>query len=162
MINYTKLSLDYARDILGWTVAKAEYWMPSSLVMEASQHACRGNLFGANQACAKLAKTRNAGVRKDLFGFVDIVALGEQIIAIQSTSYPNMSARRRKIEGECTQAAEAWIRAGGRIEVWGFRKHDSFQKVERFDGTMTRRKWLPKIVEVTKESMYNEKIKAAG
>jgi hypothetical protein len=39
-----------------------------------------------------------AKIRKDLFGFVDIVAIGGgETVAVQTTSYSNISARREKI-----------------------------------------------------------------
>ena len=61
--------------------------------------------------------------RKDLFGFVDIVAVHEtSIIAVQCTAYSGISARVNKIVEECAEPATAWLNAGGRIEVWGWRK----------------------------------------
>jgi hypothetical protein len=64
------------------------------------------------------------GIRKDLFGFVDVVAIGEgAIIAIQATSGANGSARVHKIVNECHDAALEWLLAGGRIEVWAWKKY---------------------------------------
>lgn len=52
----------------GWTAEVVERWVP-----------------GAN-------------IRKDLFGFVDIIALRDDItLAVQATSYSNISARVNKI-----------------------------------------------------------------
>ena len=60
-----------------------------------------------------------AKVRQDLFGWVDILALGDgQTWAIQTTSRSNMSSRVKKIE-ESPILPEA-IRAGWRIEVHGW------------------------------------------
>ena len=60
----------------------------------------------------------------DLFGFGDIVALdgAPGVLMIQATSTPNMAARVSKIRTECWEAALEWLRAGNRIEVWGFAK----------------------------------------
>ena len=64
--------------------------------------------------------------RKDLFGFVDIVAInGSGFLAIQATSASNQSSRMKKIAVE-PKAAE-WLLAGGRIFVHGWRK----KKVKR-------------------------------
>lgn len=53
----------------GWTAEVVERWIP-----------------GAN-------------IRKDLWGFVDIVAIrGEKTLGVQTTSYSNVSARVRKIQ----------------------------------------------------------------
>lgn len=63
----------------------------------------------------------HANVRQDLFGFIDLVALsGTSILAIQTTSGPNLAARRDKILS--TPAAEAWLESGGRIVIHGWRK----------------------------------------
>jgi hypothetical protein len=63
-------------------------------------------------------------VRKDLFGCIDLVALDGRpgVLGIQATSRSNVSARVRKIREECWPAAEAWLRAGNRLEVWGWGK----------------------------------------
>ncbi len=60
---------------------------------------------------------------KDLFGFIDLVALDEGgIIGIQVTNCPggNFAAHRRKILVECRSDAIAWIEAGGRIQLIGW------------------------------------------
>lgn len=60
--------------------------------------------------------------RKDLFGFADIVALGErEVIFVQATSASNVSVRVRKIaEHENVGAVR---RAGVRILVHGWKKN---------------------------------------
>lgn len=64
-----------------------------------------------------------SGRKKDLFGFIDLVALdGKTIIAIQATSGSNTSARVKKILEDTTKEAEAWIKSGGRILVISWRK----------------------------------------
>jgi hypothetical protein len=61
--------------------------------------------------------------RIDLFGFIDIVAVSDcSIIGVQTTSGSNVSARLEKIREERRDAALAWLRAGGRIHIHGWRK----------------------------------------
>ena len=62
-----------------------------------------------------------ARCRQDLFGWVDILALGEgQTLAVQTTSRANIAARAKKI-AESPALPEA-IRANWRIEVHGWDK----------------------------------------
>ena len=62
-----------------------------------------------------------ANIRKDLFGFVDIVAIrGSERLCVQTTSGSNVSARVKKIaEHENLSAVQ---RAGFSIAVHGWRK----------------------------------------
>jgi len=61
--------------------------------------------------------------RRDLFGFLDVIALGEnETWGIQCTSTGNISARVKKICGECRENALAWLNAGNKIEVIGWSK----------------------------------------
>ncbi len=65
----------------------------------------------------------HARVRQDLFGFIDVVAIvpGQPgLTAVQATSAPNQAARLAKISA--LPAARAWLGAGNRIEVHGWRK----------------------------------------
>lgn len=63
----------------------------------------------------------HAKVRQDLFGVVDVLAIGpDGTLAVQATSYSNVSSRVRKIaEHENTAAIRE---AGWRFEVHGWRK----------------------------------------
>jgi hypothetical protein len=65
-----------------------------------------------------------ARVRQDLFGFVDILAIGESItLGVQTTSRSNMAARIAKISEH-----ENWpavLRAGWQMEVHGWAKNKS-------------------------------------
>jgi len=60
-----------------------------------------------------------ANVRRDLFGFGDILAAkaGEPVLLVQTTSAANVAARLRKIQE--TPAAALWLQVG-RIEVHGW------------------------------------------
>jgi len=61
----------------------------------------------------------HARVRHDLFGVIDIVALGDgETVGIQTTTRSNMSARIKKIV-EC-DAYPSMIRAGWRVIVHGW------------------------------------------
>lgn len=62
-----------------------------------------------------------AGIRQDLFGFIDLVTLSAtDIIAVQTTSGANHAARINKIL--CNVNAFHWLRAGGKIVVMSWRK----------------------------------------
>lgn len=63
-----------------------------------------------------------AKVRHDLFGFVDVVAMrpGTGLLAVQATSGANVAARLDKLASEPRTAV--WLRSGGLLEVWGWRK----------------------------------------
>jgi len=89
------------------------------------------------------------GVRQDLFGFIDIIALDVErgIIGIQSCGQ-SFSAHRKKIVEERNQEAFEWLRCGGKIELWGWRK----VKLKR-GGIAVR--WKPRIEEITLESLGN-------
>lgn len=87
------------------------------------------------------------GSTHDFLGFIDIIALepGRGIVGVQSCGQ-SFSEHRRKIVEECNQAAHEWLRSGGRIELWGWRK----LKVKR-GGKAVR--WTPRIEEITLEDL---------
>lgn len=63
----------------------------------------------------------HARIRKDLFGFIDVLAVGPRgTLAIQATSAGHTAARVRKI-GESDNVA-AVREAGWEIRVWGWQK----------------------------------------
>lgn len=131
----TECTLDFFRK-LDWPVAKSEYWQPSFAVGDLAKAAASGT---AEELAAAKAKYRSAGpgVRKDLFGFCDVVALsGSQfgIIAVQATSDSNVAARVAKIAAECGAQAEAWLRSGGSIWVMGWKKKGV--------------RWTPRVMEI--------------
>ena len=65
-----------------------------------------------------------ARIRQDLFGFVDILCLrGEETIAVQSTSWANVSARVKKIAE--SPLVGAVRKAGWKIIVHGWRKNNA-------------------------------------
>jgi hypothetical protein len=78
------------------------------------------------------------GIRQDLFGFIDVVALGDTILAVQATS-TGVAARKAKIlalEAE-TGIPGRWVRSGGRLEVWGWAKRRARER--NADGTRSKR-----------------------
>lgn len=83
------------------------------------------------------------GVRSDLFGFIDLIALvDDRIVGIQATSAANLSHRCIKIRDECRDNATAWVAAGGQIVVIGWKKY--VKPIER-------KLWRPKIMDMTNE-----------
>ena len=71
-------------------------------------------------AGAMLPSGRRSGIRQDLFGFLDIVAIMPKgICGIQSCGQA-FAEHDRKILGN--EFAPEWLKAGGHIELWGWRK----------------------------------------
>tara|TARA_B100000949_G_scaffold67649_1_gene60101 strand:- start:2017 stop:2325 length:309 start_codon:yes stop_codon:yes gene_type:complete len=70
--------------------------------------------------------------RKDLFGFIDILAIKQdETLAIQATSRSNISSRVKKIaESETVGAVRE---ANWRIEVWGWAKINGRWQLKRVD-----------------------------
>lgn len=63
----------------------------------------------------------HAKVRQDLFGVVDVLAVGEDIVAVQATSGSNVASRVQKIAD--SEATPHLRKAGIRILVHGWRKN---------------------------------------
>mgnify|MGYP001570703807 CR=1 FL=1 len=72
-----------------------------------------------------------AKIRQDLFGFVDLVCLGErEIVAIQTTSGSNFSARVNKV---CAHPnTRRWLAAGGIILIHAWAKKGARGKVKHW------------------------------
>ena len=86
----TQLTLKHLRK-LGYTATVVEHWNP------------------------------HAFVRQDLFGFVDVLAVGNgETVAVQATSYTNVSSRVNKITDH-ENVAEV-RKAGWKIFVHGWKK----------------------------------------
>jgi len=118
-------------------VAVAEYWQPSfaarQVVDEAMSWAKSSSTSGLLRAIASLERT-GPGKRQDLFGFLDVVAIGRgTTLGVQCTSTANLSARISKIQTERQDEALAWLSDGNRLEVWGWKKY-----VARVDGKLWR------------------------
>jgi len=65
-----------------------------------------------------------AKVRQDLFGFIDLVVLDERqgVLALQVTADNGGAVAARQAKIAALPASAAWLRVGGRIEVWGWGK----------------------------------------
>lgn len=114
----TELTLKECRR-RGWLAVKTEYWQASFAAQELLKAAERGD--DLDEPRRKLKKF-GPGKRRDLFGFVDVLAIGTTFVAIQTTTHHGASSRVKKIRDECGAAAAAWIAAGGRVVVFGWNK----------------------------------------
>src|ERR1700740_1040081 len=82
------------------------------------------------------------GTKRDLFGVIDIVALGAEmdgqlpaILGIQATaSAAHHAHRRAKILAE--PRARQWVEAGGRLELWSWSKRG---------GAGERKRWTLRV-----------------
>jgi len=121
-LSYTQRTLRALRD-LGRICAISEKWNPYG-----------GPVINGKQI----------GRRVDLFGFIDIVCLGpgQKILGIQSTGPSGFSSHRKAVlENEL---AIEWLKAGGYIELWSWRK---LLKRQERGGKL--RTWQAKILEFT-------------
>jgi hypothetical protein len=72
------------------------------------------------------------GIRQDLFGFIDVIALDStgkhtpdgspRAIAIQVTSGSHAAEHVKKIREAAFERASFWIKCGGIIQVWAWSK----------------------------------------
>jgi hypothetical protein len=111
-ISNTSRTLNYIRE-QGWVADKVEQFNP------------HGGKFG---------------VRKDMFGFADIVAMGENsIIAIQSCGQAFAEHHRKLTEDETVAPnVHLWLSNGGKLLLIGWRK----VKLKRNSKAM---RWSPRI-----------------
>lgn len=82
------------------------------------------------------------GIRQDLFGFLDILALDPEsgIVGIQSCGQ-DWSGHVTKLRVERKEIVIRWLQAGARCELWGWRK----VKAKRGGKQMV---WRPRIGDV--------------
>lgn len=88
------------------------------------------------------------GVRKDLFGILDIIALDPQrgVVGVQSCGQ-SLSAHRKKLLEEKAQETSDWLGTPGTVlEIWSWRK----VKRKRLGKAMI---WAPKIEEIKLEDL---------
>lgn len=77
--------------------------------------------------------------RKDLFGFIDFIAIGEsRCIGVQCCARSGIASHRRKIIDECSDAAIQWLRCGNYIEIHGWDRAKEPLKTK--DGHRMRRR----------------------
>ena len=104
----------------GWIAAKTEFWQPSFAASSLIDAVVKNG--DVSKAIANY-KHFGPGVRRDIWGFIDILAIADgKILAIQATTEPQASAHVLKIVRECAEPAAAWLKAGGLIYVWGWSK----------------------------------------
>jgi hypothetical protein len=73
--------------------------------------------------CAVVEKwNAHAGIRQDLFGFADIIAVHRfrepRMLLIQATGHTNVAGRLAKVKPMLP--LRIWLGAGGAFEVWGW------------------------------------------
>lgn len=92
-------------------------------------------------ACVVEKWIPNTSIRKDAFGFGDILAMdalhGAVLVQVCEDNGGGMSTHVRKIQVECVIEATAWLMRGNRIYVvgWGQR-------------AATGREWVPRFMEL--------------
>ena len=126
----TQRALQHLRD-RGYMAEVVEYWQPSfanrAVVDAAKEFASNpDSSVKLEQLRCKVAQLEQfgPGKRQDLFNFVDIVAVGNgHILAVQCTSTSGLSARLKKITSDCQDAAVAWLKNQGMIEVHGWKRY---------------------------------------
>lgn len=90
------------------------------------------------------------GIRQDLFGIIDIIALdfGRGVVGIQSTGQ-DFSGHMKKMHEEHAQDCVDWLRTPGAVlELWGWRK-----LLARRGGK--QQLWTPRIHVFTIEEFIN-------
>lgn len=104
MTSPTQRTLAHCRK-LGFRVQVVERWVPF-----------RGT-------DPETGEPRRGGVRQDLFGCIDLVALDglPGVLGIQACAASSAAARMAKALCECDALME-WLRVGNRFEVWGWAK----------------------------------------
>lgn len=88
------------------------------------------------------------GIRQDLFGFIDIIAIDpvDGIIAIQSCGQ-DISGHIKKLTEERNEAVFEWLKHA-KLEIWGWRK----VKLNR--GGLAMR-WKPRVIDMVLDSDGN-------
>jgi len=117
----TSRTLELLRDT-GWVADVVERWVP---------------------------KTR---VRRDLYGVIDVLAFHvehSRILGVQATSGPNGAARTTKILKE--PRARGWLRAGGELEVWAWRRYVQPDASPGSTGAL----WRPRVTTITLDSDWS-------
>jgi len=86
--------------------------------------------------------------RVDAFNFIDILAIETDcIVAIQACGQTGHAEHKRKIIDN--EYAKAWIEAGGKIELW------SWRKIKKFRGSKMMT-WQPRIEEISIEDFSKD------
>jgi len=93
-------------------------------------------------------KHPGGGFRKDMFGFIDLIALDVEqgIVAIQSCGNSFKAHYDKMVDSECTENVLEWLRCGGRLELWAWRK-----LLKKRGGKA--KIWVPRIREITLDDL---------
>jgi hypothetical protein len=81
-------------------------------------------------------RAKGGGYRRDLFKFIDIIAMTpEGILAVQSTSHAQIAAHRRKImhTPDIRDNVIRWQASGGLFKLWGWQKVGNRWRVTESD-----------------------------
>jgi len=96
---------------------------------------------------AKPVPGKPMGIRRDAFGFIDIIAIDtDAIVAVQACGADKKSHREKVIASDYSLP---WLKAGGKIELWSWRK-----LVVKRGGKAMR--WTPDIQQITLEDYNND------
>lgn len=98
----------------------------------------------------RFVHNQKVGFRSDLYGLFDLMSCkpGEGIIGVQCCG-TDFAAHYRKITIEKKENALYWLRSGGKIELWGWRK------LRTGRGTKEMR-YQPRIVAITEADFIEE------
>ena len=89
------------------------------------------------------------GIRQDLFGIIDIIALDPQrgVVGIQACAGSGYSSHYQKLTTERAQDTQNWLETPGTsLHIWAWRKI----KKKRGGKAMI---WSPRVVEITMDDI---------
>ncbi len=94
---------------------------------------------------------RRGGIRRDLFGFIDVVAVSiDGTLGVQVTDGAHLAEHREKIDA-CPNVPP-WVAAGNRVILVGWRQVVARNK----DGSKSKRKrWSPRVYERTVDDWHD-------
>ena len=81
-----------------------------------------------------------AKIKVDLFNIIDLVVLDQTILGIQVCG-TDLAAHVRKIRDEYKEYTLEWLRSGGSLQIWAWRR----VKVKRGGKAMV---WKPRVMDV--------------
>ncbi len=85
------------------------------------------------------------GFRKDLFGIIDIIAIGsEGVVGVQSCGQAFAAHKKKMIEEKAVESALWLSTPGTSLQLWGWRK------IKKKRGGKLKI-WAPRILEITLE-----------
>lgn len=108
-------------------------------------------LRSSGLVCDVVEKWIPPGIRRDLFGIIDIIGMGQgRIWGVQSTSIAQRSKHKKTIIEELKEKTSLWIENGGvfLLVCWGkeprgkaFRYAPRVEQVQRSDGKLELLPW---------------------